>query len=503
MLLAVIVGALAAAMGCGSSASSQTQPAAGPPLPEELRHHWSRALVADAHITALATSEALPVGAVVVAGSFALSSAAVDAPERIFTGSSPAAIGSTQRPLSAPAAGSDTDPDAAGASASNAFIAQLDADGAVSWLTRVGGPGRDRVTALAADADQVIAGLAITPPLAIADVAITGSGRPDAAVLGLAPTGEIRWSQPLSSSRYVRIQSIALAADSTITAVGMFAGTLRIGDQVMASAGATDVFVVRLSPVGQLLGALRLGGVGSDLAYDVVSTGPQLIVAGHFGAEVDLGLPALQAPGGVVFALTAADRNGDDTAVPAAGPMANNIAWLRPLGAQTVAARLARAPDGKLYVAGHFAGQLTVAERSLSSQAGSDGFAACLDPDGEPVWITRLASGADDSVRGLRWSRRGLILAGSFGGTLTSNGYTLNSTGERDLFIVLIKPGDGVLSAARRIGGPGYDQLAALGVGGEDRVFVAGSFATALTLDDDSVLTAERAQADFVAAFVW
>ncbi|GAB4516955.1 MAG: hypothetical protein Tsb0020_35540 [Haliangiales bacterium] len=502
MLLAAVIGALAAAIGCGSSASSRAQSAAGPPLPEQLQHQWSRALAADAHITAVATSEALPVGAVFVAGAIAPSPRR-DAPEGLFLGSPPAAPQPAPGRPPAPAVGADANPEAARASTSDAFIAQLTPDGGVSWLTRVGGPGRDRVTALAADADQVIAGLAITPPLAIADVAITGSGRPDAAVLGLTPSGEIRWSQPLSSSRYVRVQALALAADGTTTAVGMFAGTLRIGDQVMASAGATDLFVARFSLSGQLLGALRFGGVGSDLAYDVVSDSAQLIVAGHFGAEVDLGLPALQAPGGVIFALAAADRDGDDSAARAADPMAYSVAWLRPLGAQTVAARLARAPDGRLCVGGHFAGQLTLAERTLSSQAGSDGFAACLDPNGDPIWVTRLASGVDDSVRGLRWSSRGLVIAGSFGGTLTSNGYTLNSTGERDLFIALMRPSDGVLSAARRVGGPGYDELAALGVGVEDRVFIAGGFATALTLDDANVLTADRAQAGFAAAFGW
>lgn len=383
----------------------------------------------------------------------------------------------------------------ASAGDSDVFVARLDPRGRVVWRQRVGGPGMDRASAVAADAARIVVGLQLTPaaePTGIAPPPIAASdqrgdappeaARIDAALIVLHPGGQIAWRHTLHSSRYARISAIALAADGGLAVAGTFAGTVRVGDRALTSAGSTDVFVARFDAQGAPAWALRLGGPGADTAQALAAWSERLVVAGNFDGNVDVGEHLVEAPSAFVLALA-----GDGAP-----------AWLRLLGPETMPQALAVSTSvpGALYLAGHFRGSLRLGAHALDSHGQSDAFLGRLDDQGTPRWLVQLGGPGIDHARALAATSRGVILGGTFEDRLALGQRELASAGASDAFAVELDGEAGALILARRFGGAGYDELAALAARG-DALVMTGSFEGTLDIEDRAI-TARAQRSGFV-----
>jgi hypothetical protein len=364
----------------------------------------------------------------------------------------------------------------ASAGGSDAFLARLDAQGQIAWMQRMGGPGMDRASSVAASADRIALGLQITPPAEIGGQRIVG-GLPDtrpeagsdagplAVLVALAPDGQVAWTQPIHGNRYARIAGITVAGDGAVTIVGSFAGTVRVGERSLTSAGATDVLVARFGADGAPAWALRLGGPGADGAHALAAWGPRLAMVGHFDGNVDLGQAYLEAPSAFVAALDAEGR----------------LQWVRTPGPQTTLQAVAADADA-VYVAGHFQGTVQLGTETLDSQGQSDAFLGRLDHQGAPVWLRQLGGPGMDHARALAATPRGPILAGTFEQQLAIGDSEIAGAGASDGFVAELDRETGALTQARRLGGPGYDDLAALAAGA-DVLVMTGSFEGTIDLD--------------------
>jgi hypothetical protein len=346
----------------------------------------------------------------------------------------------------------------ASAGGSDAFLTRLDAQGRAAWMLRMGGPGMDRASSVAAGAERIALGLQITPPAEIGGRVVEGIGQPDAALVALAPDGQVDWIQPIHSSRYVRIAGIALAEDGAVAVVGWFAGTVRVGERSLTSAGATDVLVARFAADGTPEWALRLGGPGADTAHGLAASSTRLAMIGHFDGNVDLGQAFLEAPSAFVIALDAGGR----------------LQWVRTPGEQTALQAVAADADA-IYVAGHFHGAVQLGEHALDSHGQSDAFLGRLDHQGAPLWLLQLGGPGMDHARALAAIPRGVIIGGTFEQRLAIRDTELAGAGASDVFVAEIDRETGALTLARRLGGPGYDDLASLAAG-IDLLVMTGSF---------------------------
>jgi hypothetical protein len=372
---------------------------------------------------------------------------------------------------------------------SDVFLARLDPRGKPRWTLRMGGPDMDRASSLATRPDRIALSLQITPPAEIDGHIVQGSGQPDAALVALTPDGRVAWIQPIPGSRYARITGIALAEDGSITIAGWFAGTVRVGERSLTSAGATDVLLARFAADGTPQWALRLGGPGADTAHGVAGSPGQLVLIGHLDGHVDLGATFVEAPGAAVIAL--------DTA--------GNLQWLRGLGQQATLQAVAADADA-IFLAGHFQDAIRLGEHALDSRGQSDAFLGRLDHQGAPAWLVQLGGPGTDQARALALTPRGPILGGTFEQALTLGDRELTSAGATDAFAVELARDTGTLALARRFGGPGYDDLAALAAG-VDRVVLTGSFEGSTedtpedTVDlDDRALAAQGRRSAFAVA---
>src|SRR5262249_25516325 len=141
---------------------------------------------------------------------------------------------------------------------------------------------------------------------------------------------------------------------------------------------------------------------------------------------------------------------------------------------------------GNVYVTGYFQGTVDFdpsgGTANLTSAGGYDAFVAKYDANGNFVWADRF--GGNSSVKdlglGIFWDGAELCTTGQFGGTVDcapSPGGTTNltSAGMADAFVVKLN-GNGDLVWARRLGGPGNDQGAAVTVDGAGDVLTTGHF---------------------------
>lgn len=361
---------------------------------------------------------------------------------------------------------------------SDVFVARLDAQGRVVWRQRMGGPGADRASVVAADAGRIALGLQLTastdpeaiPPPPGADGQPAQPARIDAALIVLHPDGRLAWRHTLHSSRDARISAIALTADNGIAVAGTFAGTVRVAGRSLTSAGATDVFVARFDAQGAPAWALRLGGPGADTAQALAAWSERLIVAGTFDGNVDVGEHLVESPSAFVLALA-----GDGAP-----------AWLRLLGPEAMPQALSITPGGALYLAGHFRGNLQLGDHVLDSHGQTDAFLGRLDDQGIPRWLIQLGGPGIDHARGLAATSRGVILGGTFEDRLTLGQTELASAGASDAFAVEIDGEAGALILARRFGSAGYDELTALAARA-DVLFLTGSFEGALDIGNPAI----------------
>lgn len=390
-------------------------------------------------------------------------------------------------------------PALASAGDSDVFLARLDASGSVIWRQRIGGPGPDRASCAVADAGRIVLGLQLASPAGLAEItpqqiadsapaalpsaspaspaspAPIDTARIDAALVVLHPDGQIAWRHIFPGSRYARISAMALTADGGIAVAGTFAGTLRVGDRSLTSAGSTDVFVARFDAQGTPRWALRLGGPGADTAQALTAWSERLVVAGNFDGNVDVGAQLVEGPS--AFALSLA---GDGA-----------LTWLRLLGPETMPQALAASPDGALYLAGHFRGSLQLGEHALDAHGQSDAFLGRLDDQGTPRWLLQLGGPGIDHARALAVTSRGVILGGTFEDRLAVGQSELVSAGASDAFVVELDGEAGALILARRFGGPGHDDLTALAARA-DILMMTGSFEGTVEIEGRAITT--RAQ---------
>ena len=165
----------------------------------------------------------------------------------------------------------------------DAFVAKLNALGALQWSTFLGGSGYDQGNGVVVDGNGNITVIGRseatwgTPILAYA-----GDG--DAFIAKLNTIGELQWNTFLGSANEDQGQSVAVDESGAATAVGTSHVTW--GSPVLAYGGGySDAFVARLDADGGLIWNTFLGGTSSDDGNGVaVASSGDIIVVGDSSA---------------------------------------------------------------------------------------------------------------------------------------------------------------------------------------------------------------------------
>lgn len=369
--------------------------------------------------------------------------------------------------------------------ATDGYVRFLDRDGRVVWTRGLGGMGADAIRAVAVHApgpDRVaitaalthgdaidLSELATAPGMTPAPDDLAFAGHPDSATALITFDGRGRLTRvtPLRASRHVHVNALAYREDGSLILAGLFAGTLRVGDHVLTSAGASDLFVARIAAAGQVSWALRAGGAGADSARGVAVSPSLLAVAGSFSGRADFAATPLVAP----------RRNrrfsGQSGFVAALDPDTGALRWARPLVGPATSAAAVAISDQVIACAGYFEGPMKLGETTLDARGATDAFAVGFDHDGQALWFTRLGGDGHDHATAITAQGDRFVVAGTFHGRVTAGDHTLTSAGERDLFIGTVAAGK-VLTMQSH-GGPAHDGIGGV-VADPDGLYLTGTF---------------------------
>ncbi|WP_438018707.1 hypothetical protein WMF18_06345 [Sorangium sp. So ce315] len=271
-------------------------------------------------------------------------------------------------------------------------------------------PGRDGVEPAGANAEhRSPPGMCGTGAEGASGVCQDAAAGPGRVLARVAEPGAPERSRPACRRRpFVRqfagpsatLRGFAVDTSGRALLAGSFEGQLALDGTRLESAGASDAFVARLDPCGDLLWARRFGDAEAQRAIDVVAAGGNAaLVLGAFEGTLDLG----------VRRLTAASSWGSDLFVAKLGP--NGAArWAVQISGEEDAilggTALAAAGDGGVLVLGKLEGAARV-DGVRIARHGLGTFVVRLDASGRFAWVSLPPSGSDTEEIGIEVDDRG------------------------------------------------------------------------------------------------
>lgn len=352
------------------------------------------------------------------------------------------------------------------------------------------GPSPDQ----AAQVDQSVVDLALTPD----------------AGCGSAKT----WTLWAGGSSLDYAQGVAVDGAGNSYLTGYFSGTADFGAYKLTSAGATDLFVAKVSPAGSILWAVSAGGTSPDVGTSIaVDTLGNSYITGSFSGTAKFGtvslttlgtndifVAKLDGTGKFLWALFTQGTTKDMTPhiavdgkgqahitgyvtgqVAATGASFNWTAYL-----SGSASDIAMDAAGNSYIAGTFTGNAKFGSTTLTAVSSGDLFVARLDSKGTATMATKAAGqvGSYANAQAIALNAAGEIaVAGGFRGTQNFGITTLKSLGtgqKEDLFVARLKS-NGSFVWAVSAGGVEHDTANGVVLEGGGGVQVAGSFVGSAT----------------------
>ncbi len=230
------------------------------------------------------------------------------------------------------------------AGTADGFVAKLGASGAVDWLIRMGGPGGDAITGVAARGDRI----AIAGTFGM-DADLFGqrlvqiddrSPLADGFVAELDVAGTLRWVQTFGGHYDEAVAGVAIDNSGRVAVASNARGKLAVGKTELSAQGTGDGLVAWFGSDGAVGNTTLIGGADFDglRAICAPEGASGVVVGGFFAGQVTIGGHKLDAAGGDDAFLAALDSDGAITAVwPVSGSGREEIVALAPLAGGFVA----------------------------------------------------------------------------------------------------------------------------------------------------------------------
>jgi hypothetical protein len=277
----------------------------------------------------------------------------------------------------------------------DAFLAKFDPDGNVVWSKLYGDASSQSIVRLATTAaGQVVAAGVFSGSIDFGKGAVMSAGLQDSFVIKVDDAGFFASSRFIAGPGFDSIEGVAVDAAGNVVITGEFEQTVTSLGASLTSAGQSDVYVGKLSPVLAPTWAKGFGDAADQDAYDIaLAPNGDLVVAGGSGGTIDFGGGPLtpQAPAEGMY-LARIDGTGAHV-------------WSKIYGGAMSTGFLARlAFDPKtaeLVVAGWFDDTIDFGGNPLVSKGFFDAFITRLSPEGAHVVSASYGSPMPDGVFGM------------------------------------------------------------------------------------------------------
>jgi hypothetical protein len=324
------------------------------------------------------------------------------------------------------------------------------------------------------------------------------------------PAGNLIWAQLLKGNDHIRIHDIVVDGMNQIGVVGSFRGEADLdpGPELFRadSKGSDDIFLLRLLPDGTLDWAWTGGSTDSDAGIAVATDSRfGLYITGSFEGTmfVESDSPSYEM-----------ESAGGDDVFAARFNNAGRLFWVRAFGGSDddEPTDIALDAANNVYLVGTFNGKAdldpTWTSIDLQSYGNSDIFVTILSVVGNWIWSTQLGgTGRDGNARVLAEPDGTYYVSGEFQGSgdfdRIGDGGTINSRGERDVFLTRYTPQHN-FEWVFGIGSGRTDSIAGIDQDGFGSIYLLGSFEETVDFDPgpgQTLLTSSGSDDVFVAKY--
>ena len=177
------------------------------------------------------------------------------------------------------------------------YVSKSDTSGNLIWVATFGSNDEDKGSAIAVDDSGFVYATGFFKGTVDFDpgsgtVNRTSKGAADIYVIRLDPTGNLSWIATNGASSEDRPKSICLDTNRNVYTTGSFYSTVDFdpgsATYNLSSRGGQDVFIQKLSPYGNFIGAVRIGDWAEDYATSISSDAKNLYLTGWFSGSVDM-----------------------------------------------------------------------------------------------------------------------------------------------------------------------------------------------------------------------
>lgn len=323
---------------------------------------------------------------------------------------------------------------------------------------------------------------------------LTSNGQSDLYVAKFGPDGTPIWVRSAGGANFEEAMAVTVDGEGRITLTGYFdSPSITVGGTTLNRQGSMDILVAQYDASGIAQWARRYGWTStSGLEWGraiVADANNDLYVTGQYKT-------ALQVPGLADLQACNNREQGFLMKLDAAG---NGIWSLMPqctgddaLGL-TMCNALALAPDGHVYLGGHFRGDTAyfatdTLPNFMPSGQSDDAFVAKYTPAGEEVWVRTWAGTNYDEIRSVATDSEGNLLVA----TTREGGYLIDgidlpfagSNGNYRMTLWKMDP-DGTALWGRRAGDTSFShEFNDLAVDANDHVWAGGYYGSRCTFDN-------------------
>jgi hypothetical protein len=260
---------------------------------------------------------------------------------------------------------------------------------------------------------------------------IVSNGMADIMVVKYNQNGAWQWTKRFGGMGEDNIFDADCDNQGNLIMSGYFQGTVQFGDFQLASQGGFDMVILKISPNGEVINAIRLGGTGNDGGNELeIGNSNQIII----GAQSD----------GTFEGIT---NTGLQDAYIISMTSDFSVNWIRSVQGSGIARAKAIEIDnlGNIYLGGDYVNENLINDsentNTFENFGGTDAYLASWTASGALRWIKNWGGIGNDLCKGIvTTSQNNIYAVGEFTNLVDFDETSLASdVGSQDLFIWMLE----------------------------------------------------------------
>lgn len=375
---------------------------------------------------------------------------------------------------------------------SDSFVARLDSEGNVIWVSQIGGSGNQHINTikLQSDGSSIVMG-GFFDQITLGETTFSATSGWDGYITKVDANGGFIWSLQIGGPNSQYIHDIQVQSDNTIISIGDFDREAIIGGTHLFDASDSNRgFIAILNSDGTVNKAQNVGfGMGGSITLDGtrILADESIMIRGEFTGIVNFGDIALRADGDEPYIeqeyIAKIDKYG-------------NYLWARSIGGFEYhnEPRIRLQDSGSTIIYGDFYDTAIIGDTIFTAPDNyRDAFIGILNTNGEYDFIRQIGGERDQWIDDVEMQADGsLIITGQFYNQAILGGITLTALDtDIDAFVAKIA-NNGDLLWVNQVGGAGNQYIYITEVQTDESIMISGEFTNQVISGSVTVSTTDE-----------